>query len=218
MGSSSGDPDERPVHRVQVPSFEISKSEVTVRQYRACVEVGACPEQRGGGDCNWGRAGYEEHPINCISWHSAQRFAFWQGGRLPTEAEWEYAARDGGQTISYPWGEVAPSCERVVMSAEGMGCGEKESWPVCSKSQGNTSAGLCDMAGNLWEWVKDNYCGYKKTPKEGQAATCGSIHRVYRGGSWYDSARFLRVSNRAHGQRADRYDNLGFRVVRSIKP
>ena len=104
MGSASGDDDEQPVHTVGVAGFKMMKSEVTVGQYRKCVDAGSCTAPDTGEDCNW-NTGREDHPVNCVDWNQAQAFAVWAGGRLPTEAEWEYAARSGGKARTYPWGD-----------------------------------------------------------------------------------------------------------------
>jgi len=120
MGSDVAFPLARPAHAVTVPSFYMTKSEVTVAQYRRCVEAGACTEPDE--DCdsmssesNWGVAGRDNHPVNCVNWNQATDYCGWIGGRLPSEAEWEYAARGGGRDILYPWGDEFATCERAVM-------------------------------------------------------------------------------------------------------
>jgi hypothetical protein len=109
MGSTSGDSDEKPVRRVRVGTFYMSKTEVTVGQYRTCVKAGVCSKPdtsskycKGYG--NWDKSGRENHPINCVDWKQARTFAQWVGGDLPTEAQWEYAARSAGKDWKYPWG------------------------------------------------------------------------------------------------------------------
>lgn len=186
MGSNSGRDKEKPMHGVKVGTFRMSKTEVTVAQYRACVKAGRCTKPNTGKYCNWGKARRGAHPVNCVDSRQSRAFCRWAGGRLPSEAEWEYAARSGGKDWKYPWGDEAATCYRTVMDRRGIGCGKKRTWPVCSKTAGNTSQGLCDMAGNVQEWTEDcwhdNYSG---APSDGSAWTknCSSTFRVIRGGS-----------------------------------
>ena len=220
MGSEDGDSDEMPVHIVMVPTFEMGNTQVTVDQYRACVDAGACTAPSTSEWCNWGQSDRGKHPINCVDWNQAQAFATWAGGRLPSEAEWEYAARSGGGDCKYPWGDEDATCERAVMNdGSGYGCGRDSTWPVCSKLKGNTTHGLCDMAGNVWEWVQDWYHdSYNGAPTDGLAweSPTGS-DRVYRGGSWLSYARYVRAADRDNADPRYRRDNLGFRLARSVR-
>ncbi|NJL29155.1 MAG: formylglycine-generating enzyme family protein [Thermoanaerobaculia bacterium] len=222
MGSVRGWRFEQPAHRVSVPIFQISKTEVTVWQYRGCVEAGKCKKPGTGGSCNWHQLGRENHPINCVSWDDAQRFAEWMKVRLPTEAEWEYAARSGGLEREYPWGDAPADCERAIIGTSDFeaACGRSGTWPVCSKTAGNTEQGLCDMAGNVWEWVEDDWHDdYRGAPIDGSVwfQEPRASSRVFRGGSWWIEARRARVSNRIRGESSGSNDNLGFRVARSLR-
>ncbi|HOS60838.1 MAG TPA: formylglycine-generating enzyme family protein [Myxococcota bacterium] len=220
MGSEDGDSDEMPVHIVMVPTFEMGKTQVTVDQYRACVDAGACTAPSTSEWCNWGQSDRGKHPINCVDWNQAQAFATWAGGRLPSEAEWEYAARSGGGDCKYPWGDEDATCERAVMNdGSGYGCGRDSTWPVCSKPSGDTTQGLCDMAGNVWEWVQDWYHdSYNGAPTDGLAweSPTGS-YRVFRGGSWGSGAGGVRAANRNSGLPGNRNDFVGFRLARSVR-
>jgi len=220
MGSEDGDSDEMPVHIVMVPTFEMGKTQVTVDQYRACVDAGACTAPSTSEWCNWGQSDRGKHPINCVDWDQAQAFASWAGARLPSEAEWEYAARSGGRDWKYPWGDEDATCERAVMNdGSGYGCGRDSTWPVCSKLKGNTTHGLCDMAGNVWEWVQDWYHdSYNGAPTDGLAweSPTGSL-RVSRGGSWSSRARHVRAAVRLSDVPRARSDYLGFRLARSVR-
>ena len=220
MGSEGGESDERPVHWVEVGSFEMARTEVTVGQYRECVEAGVCTAPGTGGGCNWGVSGREDHPVNCVDWGQARVFSEWVGGRLPSEAEWEYAARSGGKGRVYPWGDEEATCDRVVMDdGSGDGCGRGSTWSVCSKALGNTEQGLCDMSGNVWEWVQDWYHGsYEGAPSDGSAweVPAGQF-RVYRGGSWNSVAGVVRAAGRGSVGPGCRYGYLGFRPARPVR-
>ena len=216
MGSESGGfDDERPVRSVTVAPFEISRTEITVAQYRSCVEAGVCtaPEVDAG-NSNWDKDGRDNHPINRVSWNDARAFTGWLLMRLPTEAEWEYAARGGGRPVEYPWGDATPDCSVTVIR----GCSEGTK-PVCSISAGNTPQGLCDMAGNVGEWVEDDYhSNYERAPVDGSewVDVPRGADRVLRGGSWFSIPRLARVAYRIRNGPSLRNDNVGFRVARSL--
>ncbi len=184
--------------KVTVEDFRLSRTEVTVDQYRNCMEARVCTPPKTGPLCNWSQPGLGAHPINCVDWDQASRFAEWAKARLPTEAEWEYAARGGGKQQTYPWGDTEPTCEQAVVGVGGDGCGKGRSWPVCSKAAGNTTHGVCDMAGNVWEWVAD---AKKKS-------------RVFKGGSFNSHAKYTRATTRRAVQPSMRTPILGFRVAR----
>ncbi|MCD6497959.1 MAG: SUMF1/EgtB/PvdO family nonheme iron enzyme [Deltaproteobacteria bacterium] len=217
MGSTAVQSDEQPVHSVTVPGFEMTQSEVTVRQYGACVTAGSCTAPGTGGMCNWNDPGYEDHPVNYVDWSQAVAFCTWAGGRLPSEAEWEYAARSGGQNIEYPWGNDEATCSYAVGDHGcGGGCGTGRTMARCSKPAGNTAQGLCDMAGNVWEWVQDWWHGdYNGAPTDGSAweSPSGSS-RVLRGGSFDYGMTYLRAAYRRGDAASVQYDNIGFRCSR----
>ena len=216
MGSAKGDADERPVHRVIMRLFQMAKTEVTVAQWRTCVDAGACAAPGRGESCNWGVSGREDHPVNCVDWNQAKAFSEWAGGRLPSEAEWEYAARGAGKNIEYPWGDETASCRRAIMNDGGPGCGRGSTWQACSKPAGNTAQGLCDMAGNVWEWTQDwDHASYDGAPEYGSAweYPAGSA-RVFRGGSWRSDAGFVRSAYRSNIDPGIRDGSRGFRPAR----
>jgi len=220
MGTAGGRDDEQPAHVVQVEAFDFAHTEVTVREYRACVEAGACTEPGTGGRCNWNAQG-GDHPVNCVDWDQARTFAAWVGGRLPSEAEWEFAARSGGAAVTYPWGDDAATCAHAVMSSGGEGCGRGRTDAVCSRSPaGDSAQGLCDVAGNVWEWVEDCWhATYAGAPDNGGPWTgaCTTDERVYRGGSWGDASPVLTNRRRGRTDRTQRSANIGLRPARPAR-
>lgn len=229
MGSPDqvGDSDEHPRHEVTVPRFQMSKTEITVSQYAKCVKAGVCEAPSSDGDVyNWDKPGRENHPINGIQWDHAISFCRWLGVRLPTEAEWEYAARSGGQDIIYPWGDEPASCEYAVIDtgvgeyADGWGCNAGTTMEVCSKASGNTAQGLCDMAGNAEEWVADDWHErYDGAPVDGSAwigDTEEDYAGVVRGGSYDNNPYMCRAVSRSEGHREMIYNQRGFRVARDL--
>ncbi|MDD2805914.1 MAG: SUMF1/EgtB/PvdO family nonheme iron enzyme [Elusimicrobiales bacterium] len=228
MGTDNGKKyfeDAVPVREVAVKTFEMSKTAVTVEQYAECVINGWCSEPGTRGYCNWGQKDRKYHPVNCVTWDQAARYAEFkskqrgfEGVRLPTEAEWEYAAKSGGRYQKYPWGNEDASCDRAVMAnSQGVvGCGKNRTLPVCSRPDGNTAQGLCDMAGNVRQWVHDTYRdSYKGAPADGSALEVPGSDRVARGGSFFTtSVGRLRTDCRYYYD-AGSYDfEIGFRLAR----
>ena len=228
MGSDEGDADARPPHDAVVRDFQISRTPVTVEQYAECVAAGRCTEPRTvSADprpfCNWGRPGRETHPVNCVTWTQAAAFAAFKNARLPTEAEFEFAASSRGRRGPFPWGDAAPTCDRVVMYLEGEetphGCGKGSTMPVCAKPAGNTEQGLCDMAGNVWQWVQDvykpSYDEALEAHSKGLAFEGAGEHRVLRGNSFVAlKPEAFRVHHR--GRQTLDFDQgyFGFRLAR----
>jgi len=196
-------------HQVTVKAFDMAKTMVTNRQYRACVAAGACTAADTCGHPSIG----DDKPQICVDFDQAQQFSKWVGGRLPTEAEWEYAARSAGKDRRYPWGDSAAMCANAVV-----GCGAKATLPVCSRPSGNTEQGLCDMSGNAWQWVQDWYHPtYAGAPSDGSAweAPVGT-KRVFRGGSWSSGPSDSQATSRDRGDPALRICDLSFRPLREV--
>ncbi|MCP4604232.1 MAG: formylglycine-generating enzyme family protein [Proteobacteria bacterium] len=201
MGSGKENTDEIPLHEVTIETFEILKSEVTVAQFWECyADDHSCAAGSTSGDCSFGAEDRGNFPVTCVDWHQAKAFCEWAGGRLPTEAEWEYAARNGGQEVIYPWGDDEPTCEHAVIeNEEGFACGTYYAWEVCSKKAGDTSHGLCDMIGNVWEWVEDDrHQDYEDAPTDGSAWVNDprATRRMIRGGCFGSSIVKLRATYR----------------------
>jgi formylglycine-generating enzyme required for sulfatase activity len=218
MGSKDGKMKEGPVHQVTLSPFCIDKTEVTVAAYRACVEARDCktPKAEAFG-CTWGKSGMDQHPINCVDWSEAKAFCEWANGRLPTEAEWEFAAR-GTDGRKYPWGPQDPAPSRLNMG------GKDDGWeytaPVGSYPRGASPFGVLDMAGNVWEWTADACEPYRSGAETNpvRSSPDASSLRVFRGGSWHDNApSWVRTAFRNGSSPGYRIDYLGFRCARGAK-
>ena len=163
MGDSDGLLFDSPAHRVTLSSYCIDRTEVTVSAYRACTDSG-CTTPELGFECalygNWTRTDHENHPINCVYWTQARAYCRSGGGDLPTEAQWEYAAR-GNDGRRYPWGSAVPSNEGCWGHSPGDG---ELTCPVGSFPAGASPFGLLDMAGNVSEWTADWYWPYSAGP------------------------------------------------------
>ena len=203
----------RPVHEVRIRSFEMSKYEVTFEEYDAFTD--ATGRERAD-DKGWGRG---RRPVVNVSWHDAVAYTQWlssqtgESYRLPSEAEWEYAARAGSTTI-YSWGD-----DIGVNRANCRDCGSQ--WGSQTAPVGSFSAngwGLHDMHGNVGEWVQDCWNdNYREAPSDGSAWESGvCFYRILRGGSWNDEPRYLRSVARSGHNLEERYNALGFRIARSF--
>jgi len=205
MGSNDGDPDERPVHRVHVAAFQIDATEVTTEAYAACVKAGRCPAPSTfHASCNGLTSDVAAHPVNCVTWPMARAFCQWRGARLPTEQEWEYAAR-GPSSQRFPWGTE----RRTDASCWNRPAGKTRTCPVGSFASDRSPFGVLDMAGNVAEWTESAYCHFDGT-------SCEPGARVIKGAScdmaldlWLHSSYRDFVPEQQSGY------NLGFRCARS---
>jgi len=212
--------DEKPYHAVNLSQYYIGKTEVTVDAYKKCVDVGACTlPVATGSPFNWGISGRGSHPINGVSWEQASSYCEWVGWRLPTEAEWERAAR-GTDGRKYPWGNQNATCSFAVFKdATGSGCGAGTTASVCSRSPGGDSPeGSCDMSGNLWEWVSDWYSAdyYSGSAPTNPIGPETGTSKVIRGGSWYwENYTWVRASVRYGWVPGTAHAWGGFRCAKS---
>lgn len=202
MGSprGRGAQEERPRFLTKVADYCLETHEVTAAEYAECVARGACTAPHGSqSTCNYDRRA--DHPINCIDWQQAREYCESEGSRLPSELEWEYAARGGDQYQSYSWGEESP---------DGRACWKNNhSCPVGSFEPG--AFGLHDMSGNVWEWTNDWFSDYPWPKPTG-------LHKVFRGGGW--SRRFdkwMRATLRNRTNPESWGSHLGFRCARLAK-
>jgi serine/threonine-protein kinase len=187
MGSDDGDSwiQERPVHIVYLDAYWIYKTEVTNSQYRKCIKDGGCE----GSVLNYSE---NDFPATQINWNQAVQYCEWSGGRLPTEAEWEKAAR-GTDGRKYPWGDESPNCSIANSSS----CGSRL-LPVGTHLLGASPYGTLEMAGNVKEWVSDWFdeTYYRMSPDRNPLGPTQGKLRVIRGGSWYQSQNYLRTTSR----------------------
>lgn len=216
MGSNSSDPSERPAHKVALRTpFAIGKYEVTVGQWGQCVKASVCPSVPSAADAA------DKLPMRDVSWDEAQLYLKWLSTvsqrpyRLPTEAEWEYAAR-GGTTTRYWWGD-----QMKGGNSSCRGCGEpwNADGPPPAGSFVANPFGLADMNGSVWEWVQDCWhSSYKGAPADGSAWDNGACQaRVIRGGSWREDGSYMLSTTRFRYDASVRHSQNGFRVARTLK-
>jgi len=219
MGSDKGDEDENPIHRVQVNAFYIDKFEVTNGRFAKFVDAIQSEPPWGFDDKNTPVA-HVDRPVRWVSWMDAMAYCLWVGKRLPTEAEWEKAAR-GTDGRVYPWGNDSPTPVHAVYGLKE--AGEEALSVIGDRAKGQSPYGAHDLAGNLYEWVMDwyaeNYYGNFATapavnprgPKEGTA-------KVQRGGSYINSPYRLRSTFRTKGDPTEEDPHVGFRCAQDVSP
>jgi formylglycine-generating enzyme required for sulfatase activity len=206
MGYDQGNSDEQPVHQIYLDGFYIGRLEVTNAQYRACEQAGECSRlvKRAYID----DPAFDDHPVVNVTLAWAHAYCEWANMRLPTEAEWEKAAR-GTDGRLYPWGEGI-SCDH----AQYVECGGQME-PADSNPLGASPYGALNMAGNVWEWTSDRYKEdyYQHSPSRNPTGGDRGNEWVFRGGSWSEAAEILRSTYRTWYNPDAQYYNLGFRCV-----
>jgi formylglycine-generating enzyme required for sulfatase activity len=191
---------------VTVRAFSLDVTEVTADAYAACVRAGGCTADHPGewtldgkefkadGRCNYGVRGKGNHPMNCVDWNQATAYCQWAGERLPTEEEWEWAARGQSRGTTYPWGNDEPGSR---------GCwGQPGTCEVGSYAAGDAPGGIHDLAGNVWEWTASN-------------DVASASGRVDRGGGFNGNATSLLASYRSNLTPTSRSGLVGFRCART---
>lgn len=235
--------DEEKLRREKLGAYRIGRTEVTVDEYGQCVDAGRCSakgmdlpfiagheQPQWSWACNFGKPDRGRHPVNCLSWAMAAEYCRFRGGRLPTEKEWERAAR-GTDGRKFPWGKdkigpppranladdkgrkVFPS---AVMAVFGYDDGYAGTAPVGSYPAGQSPEGLLDMAGNVWEWTVDSFID-PSYPLNAQPFSA-EAYRVIRGGSFFSDLPDLRTSRRSRARPDERNPGIGFRCVTDVGP
>ncbi|MGK5092906.1 formylglycine-generating enzyme family protein [Deltaproteobacteria bacterium TL4] len=214
MGSNnvSISSDEKPAHSVTLSGFKIMDHEVTAAKYKECVDAGSCTYTGGTGSYyTYNRSGYGNHPVNYVSWHDAKAYADWEGARLCTEAEWEYAAR-AGTTTEWACGSNASCLNDYAWYDSNSG-----TTTHAVKTKQANAWGVYDMAGNVWEWTADWYDSYSSGSVTNPTGPSSGSNRVNRGGGFsYSGGDSLRSAFRISYSPGDRNIFLGFRLCSSL--
>jgi formylglycine-generating enzyme required for sulfatase activity len=213
MGSSQGEPNEAPEHPVLLDAFYLDQYEITNAQYQQCVAAGGCTEPRRERSATradyLSNPAYADYPVVAVMWDQAEAYCTWAGKRLPTEAEWEYAA-SGPENRKWPWGNK--------FDADLSAASASDTQPVGSYPEGVSVFGVYDLAGNVAEWVADKYdhTFFPISPPRNPRAE-GGIRRIYRGGGFANSSGSHYTTSRRYIETHDYYDvQIGFRCALDI--
>ena len=204
------DSDESPWHAVNLDAFYIDRFETTNAQYSECVKAKVCRPGR-----KYPGFDSPDQPVAGVSWDDADAYCRWAGKRLPSEAQWEKAAR-GAEGRVYPWGNRACGCQCAIQENRQLyGCGKETTWPVGSAPAGLSPCGAEDMAGNVWEWVSDWYDAkyYAVSPAMNPAGPAAGKQKSRRGGGFANIANYLRASDRTPADPEVVSNSTGFRCA-----
>ena len=220
-----------PLHETGLSAYSMDRFEVSVELFEKCIAENACtnddsekPHYRTSSDsyqCNIGNSDRKNHPANCVTWYGAKAYCEWLGKRLPTEAEWENAAKSGKEQI-YPWGNAPEAdCTNTVMKSSANGCGSNTTSPIGSKPAGVSGQEIYDLSGNVAEYTgdwyeKDFYSTDEALQKDpqGPAEPEKDKYRVIRGGSYIYGESHTRASFRSGAKLDDPAIDFGFRCVK----
>jgi formylglycine-generating enzyme required for sulfatase activity len=221
MGSDESDSDagsdEFPQHSVTLDPFWIDQTEVTNAQYALCVADGECEESAYADDTDYNG---DDYPVVGVSWNDAAGYCAWAGAQLPTEAQWEYAAK-GTQGYIYPWGDIFDgtrvsfcdsNCTRE-WKANDYHDGYERTAPVGSFPDGASWCDARDLAGNVWEWTADWYSDYSSRAQTNPTGPAEGEYKVLRGGGWFNKQWDVRASARAYDTPTNRSSDVGFRCI-----
>ena len=215
MGSDRGQDDEQPVHRVSLKTFYLDAYEVTVSRYAEFLR-----SQKPDPPFKWNEAlagAQDNKAVIGVNWYDARDYCRWVGKRLPTEAEWEMAAR-GTEGRMYPWGSVHPT-KAHANAGQNQWRGYDTLTNVGRYEPGKTPEGVYDLAGNLWEWVADWYdpVYYQFSPRDNPTGPSAGPLKALRGGAWNNDSKTIRSANRAGYAPDARRNDVGFRCARDAK-
>jgi formylglycine-generating enzyme required for sulfatase activity len=233
MGNEKGETDEKPVHQVKLNDYKISRTEVTTDQFIVFLNAIKCNSDGSFTDSEYGKVDYiniassaieyngtdfvfkgnsyaatADCPAFYVTWHGANAFCKWAGGRLPSEAEWEFAARGGinSQRFTYSGSNIVGDVAWLYNNSD------------YTKPVGTNKAnelGIYDMSGNVWEWCSDWYNSYSEAAQTNPTGPTSGSEKVFRGGGWFNLAYFCRVSTRARQQPNLSSNGIGFRVAQN---
>lgn len=211
--------DELPAHEVSLDSFWIDQTEVTNAQYNRCVDAGACRRSNLANNSSFNGP---DQPVVGVTWFAAEAYCLWAGGQLPTEAQWEYAAR-GPDNLLYPWGNsfrgnLANYCDAncgADWKDDIFDDGFELTAPVGSYPDGASWVGALDMAGNVWEWTADWYDAdyYANSEDQNPTGPRTGNEKVPRGGAWINIANGMRTADRHNVQPTSSQNEIGFRCL-----
>ncbi len=224
-------PAEKPAREVTLSAYAMDRFPVTVAAFERCVAAGRCYEPENEAETTYHGEGMAAYPVNYVTWANARQYCAWAHGRLPTEAEWERAAKGTG-TPTFPWGDACPALaddtfcgesawDGATARANCYDCGGGFDGPAPADAfpRGQSSEGLWDLAGNLEEWVSDyydpDYYGYAGTTLNPGGPSVSTLSKATRGGHWASSLMDLRVSARGN-QPPLAWNSVGFRCVQSV--
>jgi serine/threonine-protein kinase len=229
MGSDTGDEDQKPARIIDLDAYWIDQTEVTNKMYALCVAAGVCKEPVGKTSSThasyYGNPDFENYPVLYIDWNMAKAYCEWVNRRLPTEAEWEKAARGPNANI-YPWGDIFDGsllnfCDRncsFEWADKSFDDGFADVAPVGNYPLGKSIYGAYDMGGNVWEWASSLYRPYPYNAADGREDLVSTGSRVVRGGSWVNYIYSLTSASRYWNSQSDTYYHVGFRCAMNATP
>lgn len=213
MGNNKGDGNEKPVHTVDLADYYIDRFTVTNASYKVCADTGDCLPPKSSDSATrqsyYGNPVFDNFPVIYVNWFMAKTYCEWRGARLPTEAEWEKAAR-GTTAGTYPWGE---NSDKAFANFDGV-----DTSPVNAYEKGKSFYGVYDMAGNVWQWVGSLYQPYPYKSNDGRDDPSASGARTLRGGSWFSGNYYIRSTNRNKDDPTSAKAVYSFRCVHDANP